>query len=68
MGRWAAATTITGWNSNSAPYFRGLWPRHVLEVGGRAGVLEALGNTEDVPFFERYYLGGLYSLRGFEYR
>jgi outer membrane protein assembly factor BamA len=24
--------------------------------------------VETVPFYERYYLGGLYSLRGFRYR
>ena len=52
----------------SAWYFRGLFPGHVLELGGRSGVAEALGGTDDVPFFERYYLGGLYNLRGFKYR
>ena len=36
-------------------------------AGGR-GWLHAFGATPDVPFFERYYLGGLYSLRGFKYR
>jgi outer membrane protein insertion porin family len=52
----------------SAHYFRGLLPGHVLELGGRAGVEEAFGSSTDVPFFERYYLGGMYSLRGFKYR
>ena len=52
----------------SAWYFRGLFPGHVLELGGRSGVAEALGGTDDVPFFERFYLGGLYNLRGFKYR
>jgi outer membrane protein insertion porin family len=51
----------------SAWYFRGFWPSHILEVAGRAGVAESL-ITEDVPFYERWYLGGLYSLRGFKYR
>ena len=51
-----------------ARYIRGFLPGHVLELGGRAGVAQAYGSTEDVPFFERYYLGGLYSLRGFKYR
>lgn len=53
---------------NSAWYFRGLLPGHVLEVGGRTGVAQAISGSDDVPFFERYYLGGLYSLRGFKYR
>ena len=52
----------------SAWYFKGLAPGHVLELAGRSGVVEAFDNTVDVPFYERYYLGGLYSLRGFRYR
>lgn len=52
----------------SARYFRGLLPGHVLELVGRAGVAEAFAGTSDVPFYDRYYLGGLYSLRGYEYR
>jgi outer membrane protein insertion porin family len=40
----------------------------VLELVGRAAVAQGLGTSPDVPFFERYYLGGLYSLRGFKYR
>lgn len=53
---------------SSAHFFRGLLPGHVLELGGRTGVAQAFGSTSDVPFFERYYLGGMYSLRGFKYR
>jgi outer membrane protein insertion porin family len=52
----------------TAWYFKGLFPGHVLEVVGRTGVAEAFDGTDDVPFYERYYLGGLYSLRGFHYR
>lgn len=52
----------------SAWYFKGLFTGHVLEVVGRTGVAEAYGNTDNVPFYERYYLGGLYTLRGFRYR
>src|SRR5208282_1723210 len=48
--------------------FPRLLPGHVLEVGARAGVVQEFGKASDVPFFERYYLGGLYSLRGFPYR
>ena len=50
----------TGW------YFKGFFPGHVLELVGRAGVAQSL-QSEDVPFYERYYLGGLYSLRGFKF-
>jgi outer membrane protein insertion porin family len=48
-------------------YFRGFVKGHVLEIGGRAGVVESYSSSPDVPFFERYYLGGPYSLRGYRY-
>lgn len=48
-------------------YFPGFARGHVLELAARGGVAESL-NSEDVPFYERYYLGGLYSMRGFRYR
>ncbi|MGP8021515.1 MAG: outer membrane protein assembly factor BamA [Limisphaerales bacterium] len=48
-------------------FFRGLYKSHVIELSGRAGIADGLG-TEDVPFYDRYYLGGLYNLRGFKYR
>jgi len=40
----------------------------VLSVIGRTGVLDAFGDTKQVPFYDRFYLGGPYTLRGFEYR
>jgi len=52
----------------SAWYFKGFMTGDVLEVAARAGVADSLKDNEDVPFYERYYLGGLYSLRGFRYR
>jgi outer membrane protein insertion porin family len=51
----------------TAWYFRGFFKGHVIEAVGRAGVANGLGSG-DVPFYDRYYLGGLYSLRGFKYR
>lgn len=51
----------------TAWYFRGFLPGHILEVVGRTGVAESL-QSGDVPFYERFYLGGLYSLRGYKYR
>jgi len=44
-----------------------LWFRHVLTLHGRAGYIQALqGRT--IPVYERYYLGGISSLRGFDSR
>ncbi len=96
---------LTGGDANfykleakTAWYFPGFFEGHVLEVGLKGGVVDALDSfgedagprrfyTEkdpitgatvlksvknlphnDVPFFERYFLGGAYSLRGFKYR
>ncbi|HEU5081663.1 MAG TPA: outer membrane protein assembly factor BamA [Opitutaceae bacterium] len=39
-----------------------------LGVIGRAGVVDAYGDTPSLPYFERYFIGGPYSLRGFENR
>ncbi len=47
-------------------FFRGFAKGHVLELTGRTGVADTL-ESYDVPFYERYYLGGLYSLRGFKF-
>jgi len=51
----------------SAWYFRGLFKSHVIQLSGILGVADGMGGDE-VPFYDRYYLGGLYSLRGFKYR
>jgi outer membrane protein insertion porin family len=48
-------------------FFRGLFKGHVIEVDGRAGTTSSLGSG-DVPFYDRFFLGGAYSLRGFKYR
>jgi outer membrane protein insertion porin family len=51
----------------TAWYFPGFAKGHVIEVVGRGGIAESTGGG-DVPFYDRYYLGGLYSLRGFKFR
>jgi len=51
----------------SSWYFPGFFKGHVLEVGGRVGTADTVDGG-DVPFYDRYYLGGMYSLRGFKYR
>ena len=40
----------------------------VISVIGRAGVKQPYGRSATVPYFDRYFLGGPYDLRGFEYR
>lgn len=53
--------------AKTAWYFRGIYPSHVLELVGKTGVADAYGSTPEVPFYDRYYLGGPDSLRGFRY-
>ena len=60
-------TTYFKVEAKTAWYFPGLFKGHVLELDGRAGIADSLSGG-DVPFYDRYYLGGLYSLRGFKFR
>lgn len=41
---------------------------HVLRIDARVGWMEEFGDSEDVPVFERFFLGGTGSLRGFRFR
>ena len=41
----------------------------VLSVSGRTGTLGKFdGDDANVPFFEKFFLGGPYNLRGWDYR
>ena len=40
----------------------------IAMVGARLGTVSTFGGNDEVPLFERYYLGGGNSIRGFEYR
>jgi outer membrane protein insertion porin family len=40
----------------------------VLSLIARAGVIDNFGDSTDVPYYNKWYLGGPYTLRGFEYR
>jgi outer membrane protein insertion porin family len=42
--------------------------RNVLGFHGRAQFISPFGDTVAAPFFERYYMGGDYDLRGFDVR
>ncbi len=39
-----------------------------LSIIGRIGTASPYGDSDDVPFYDRFYLGGPDSLRGFEHR
>ncbi len=64
------------WEARTFWYFRGIWESHILELVGKIGVVEAYGDSarnatggrNPVPLFDRYFLGGVTSLRGYRYR
>jgi len=41
---------------------------HVLQVIGRAGSMLPYDGWSEVPYTERFFLGGAYNMRGYEYR
>ena len=63
----AGSTDFYKVEAHTAWYFPGLLKGHVIEAVGRTGIADSLAGG-DVPLYDRYYLGGLYSLRGFKFR
>ncbi|MFM2081620.1 MAG: hypothetical protein RL380_311 [Verrucomicrobiota bacterium] len=53
--------------AKTAWYVKGPFEGHILELVARTGIADSLGGG-GIPFYEKFYLGGLYSLRGYEYR
>ncbi len=51
----------------SSWFFKGFAPGHILELDARTGVVDGYGSSDHVPIFERYFLGGIGSLRGYRY-
>ncbi len=49
-------------------YLRGFARGHVLELVGKIGVIEPYGDSAYTHIWDRFYLGGAYSLRGYKYR
>ena len=49
-------------------FFKGFFEGHVLEVAGGLGTVDSYGNSDRVPLFDRWFLGGINSLRGFRFR
>ncbi|HUD48996.1 MAG TPA: outer membrane protein assembly factor BamA [Candidatus Baltobacteraceae bacterium] len=49
-------------------FFPGFAPGHILELDGHLGVVSTWDGTTQVPIFERWFLGGLYNLRGYKYQ
>ncbi len=49
-------------------HFFPVWHGHIFNVRGQIATLEAWGDTEIVPIFDRLFLGGARNMRGFDFR
>jgi outer membrane protein insertion porin family len=49
-------------------YFRGIWEGQILQLSGKLATADTYDGTTRVPIFDRYFMGGLYDLRGYHYR
>lgn len=67
-GPFGGETDYYSWEINTSRYFPGLFPGHVLELIARGGVMDNWGSDDGIPLYDRWSLGGLFSLRGYEYR
>lgn len=48
------------------PIFK--FQKQVIEILGRSGVVQQYDDSPTVPFYDRYFLGGPTTMRGFEFR
>jgi outer membrane protein insertion porin family len=53
---------------SSSWYFPGFFEGHVIEALGQGGVVQDYGDSTRVPLFDRWFLGGVTTLRGYRYR
>jgi outer membrane protein insertion porin family len=67
-GPFGGDTDFYKWELSSGWYFKGFLEGHVLEVGGRVGVVDKFGDSDRVHLWDRWFLGGANTLRGYRYR
>ena len=66
-GPLAGDVDVYGWNLEGSKYF--LLPKDfILQVVGEVATVETWSGGEEVPIFDRLFLGGANTLRGFKYR
>jgi outer membrane protein insertion porin family len=66
-GPFAGDTDIYALQIRSSRYWS-LWKEHVLNLRGAVRFVDEYGDSNDVPIFDRLFLGGPRTLRGFAYR
>lgn len=54
--------------ANYRRWFRMPWYKHVLSLRGRVETVDSYGDNDEVPIYERLFLGGPRTVRGVEYR
>ncbi len=74
-GSAALASKVVGSSNNfyrleskDSYYFSLLEKALVFHLGGKIGTISAFDRNDEVPIYERYFLGGGDSIRGFPYR
>ena len=60
-------TQTYGFDLEASQYFH-LWWDNILLFNGEVAVVSTWGNGDDVPIFDRLFLGGSNNLRGFDFR
>ena len=60
-------TQIYGWDLEASQYFPFKWDT-ILLFNGEIATVNQWGSGDDVPIFDRLYLGGSNNLRGFDFR
>ncbi len=60
-------TDVYGFEAETTSYFPVIFD-HVLSLKVWAATIQEYGDDEDVPLFDRLFLGGARNLRGFKYR
>lgn len=71
-GLWAGGplggdVDVYGLDAQVSSYWS-VWFDHVFNLRASSSVVEPHGDMDDVPIFERQFVGGARSLRGFKYR
>lgn len=66
-GPLGADTDLYGFQARSSQHWP-VWFDHVFNLRGWMAVVEEYGDSERVPIFDRLFLGGARTVRGFKYR
>ncbi|MBN2507147.1 MAG: outer membrane protein assembly factor BamA [Verrucomicrobia bacterium] len=67
-GPFGAETDFYKLELRTSWYFKGLLPKHLIEFNGQIGVVDRYNRTDIVPLYDRWWLGGIDTLRGYQYR